>query len=208
VGGPPTFELTRVLADVGQGDPAAKQRLFDLVYRELHSMASGQMRGERQDHTLQTTALVHEAYLRLFGDGGEVKWESRAHFFSAAAEVMRRILVDHARTRAAQKRGGDRKRLALDDPGQSGESDPQTVLDVDAALRGLEAEDPVPARVVVLRFFGGLSMDEVADSLAISTRTAKRHWRYARAWMYRYLSREGSPETAPTPKGPGDSPKH
>ncbi|MBU0640690.1 MAG: sigma-70 family RNA polymerase sigma factor [Planctomycetes bacterium] len=180
-------EVTRILEDVGQGDAAARARLMALVYDELHRLAAGQMRRERPDHTLQPTALVNEAYLRLIGRG-EARWQNRAHFFGAAAEVMRRILVDHARARLAAKRGGERARLPLDEMLDWTDEQPWNVIAIDEALQELETLDPQRSRIVNLRFFAGLTSEQIAEMLGISVRTVKRQWRYTRAWLYRAVA--------------------
>jgi len=179
-------EVTQVQEAVGQGDETASTRLMSLVYDELHKLASACMRHERPDHTLQATALVHEAYLRLVGES-DVHWQSRAHFFGAAAEVMRRILVDHARARLAVRRGGDRARLPLDEMLDWTEQQPREVVSIDEALAALEAFDERKGKIVKLRFFGGLTTEEIAELLDVSVRTVKREWRYAKAWLYREI---------------------
>ena len=179
-------EVTHILEEVGRGDPAARVRLMSLVYDELHKLASACMRGERKDHTLQPTALVHEAYLRLVGER-EVRWQNRAHFFGAAAEVMRRILVDHARSRLAAKRGGDRAKLPLDDLVDWSDEQPENVIAIDEALEALEVHDAQKGQIVKLRFFAGLTAEEVAEVLEVSVRTVKRQWRYTKAWLYREI---------------------
>lgn len=186
--------LTHVLRAAGEGDVRARMRLLSLIYGDLHRIAASQMRGERIDHTLQPTALVHEAYLRLFGEN-PAGWENRAHFFAAAAESMRRILVDHARARAADKRGGGRTRSCLEQVRESAviddsADDPRVFLDIDEALREFERIEPEKATIVKMRFYGGLGMEEIAAALGISVRTVKRHWRYARAWLYRRIASE------------------
>ena len=183
---PSPGEVTHILEDVSRGDPAAQARLMSLVYDELHRLASACMRGERDDHTLQPTALVHEAYLRLIGES-EARWQNRAHFFGAAAEVMRRILVDHARSRLAAKRGGDRAKLPLDEMVGWSEDQPENVIAIDEALKALEAYDAQKGQIVKLRFFAGLTMEEIAEVLDVSVRTVKRQWRYTKAWLYREI---------------------
>jgi RNA polymerase sigma factor (TIGR02999 family) len=186
-------DLTQILRDLGREDEASRQRLLVLIYEDLRRMAAAQMRGERVDHTLQATALIHEAFVRLFGSQ-QTKWQSRSHFFAAAAEVMRRILVDHARARAADKRGGSRGRVSLDAADAPFESDPADILDIEAALRAFEQVDPERAAVVKLRFFGGLDLAEIARALDVSERTVKRHWRYARAWLYQQIAGRQAPD--------------
>lgn len=179
-------EVTRILDRCRDGDAAAADELLGLVYDELRRLAAGQMRGERVDHTLQATALAHEAYLRLLGEE-TVRWENRAHFFGAAAEVMRRILIDHARGRLAEKRGGGRERVPLDDASTSAEEDPEALLAIDEALRVFEREDPERAEIVKLRFFAGLTVEVIAELQGVTDRTIRRQWRYAKAWLYREM---------------------
>jgi RNA polymerase sigma factor (TIGR02999 family) len=161
-------------------------RLLPAVYAELRAAARAQLRHERPDHTLQATALVHEAYLRLLGAASPT-WNDRQHFFRAAAEAMRRILVEHARSRARLKRGGNPIRVSLTDVDSAAENDPAEILALDAAMRRLEEEDPTAADIVRLRFFTGLSVEETADMLDLSERTVKREWAFARAWLYEEL---------------------
>lgn len=182
-----TGDLTEILQSVGQGDSAARVRLLSLIYDELHQMAAAQMSKERNDHTLQPTALVNEAYLRLL-QGGSTGWDNRGHFFASAAEAMRRILVDHARARGAVKRGGDAVRVSLAHNPPAPETDAETLLDIDEALREFETIEPEKAALVKLRFFSGLSLEEIAGLTGQSTRTVKRHWRFARAWLYQRIS--------------------
>jgi RNA polymerase sigma factor (TIGR02999 family) len=186
-------EVSRILSQGGSGVP---EELLAHVYRELQQLARAQMAREKAGHTLQPTALVHEAYLRLFGRE-PVAWKSRAHFYSAAAEAMRRILIDHARKKARLRRGGGRRRLpgSLLDLVQA--ENPEETLAVDEALRRLEDEDPEAARVVRLRFFAGLSVEETADVLGLSPRTVYREWSYAKAWLYDVLREDGGEESGP-----------
>jgi RNA polymerase sigma factor (TIGR02999 family) len=186
-------EVTRLLSgghqDRGQGD--ARAQLLPLVYDELHAIARRKMSEERKEHTLQPTALVHEAFLRLVGDRG-VSWEARSCFFVAAAEAMRRVLLDHGRRRKAGKRGGGRGTAEpLSELDLGVQADLDRALLVDDALRELEREDPRAARIVELRFFGGLDVDETAKALATSRRTVLREWAYARARLHQIL---GAPE--------------
>ena len=169
---------------MGDGDDDARAQLFSLVYQELHDLAERCMRGERIEHTLQPTALVHEAYLRLTGTN-EARWEGRAHFFGAAIVVMRRILVDHARSKCALRRGGGAERVALDDHLAFEPDRPEEVVAVDRALVELETIDGELAEIVMLRFFGGLQLDQIAAILDVSVPTIKRRWRAARAWPRR-----------------------
>jgi RNA polymerase sigma-70 factor, ECF subfamily len=176
-------QITELLNSTAQGDASAQVTLLDLIYAELHRLASSCMRQERrQDHTLQRTALVNEAYLHLIGDR-PVSWHSRAHFFSSAAETMRRILIDHARSHRAAKRSGNLKRVKLDDALMSVQDQPDELLALDSALRRLSRLDARQARIVELRFFGGLTVEEAARVAGISEKTVKRDWAMARAWL-------------------------
>jgi RNA polymerase sigma factor (TIGR02999 family) len=180
-------EVTQVLAAVAAGEPRAADRLLELLYAELRQLAADHLARERAGHTLQPTALVHEAYLRLVGPGTTPEWNGRGHFFGAAARAMRQVLVDVARRKAADKRSGDRHKVPLDAAVSIATPDgpaANDLLALDEALTRLAAEDPQKARLVELRFFAGLSIDEAAAQLDISPATAKRHWMYARAWLY------------------------
>ncbi|MBI4500452.1 MAG: sigma-70 family RNA polymerase sigma factor [Gemmatimonadetes bacterium] len=184
-------DVTRILADMrGQSREAAVERLFPLVYNELRVLARAHLRRERSDHTLQATALVHEAYLRLLG-GVQPPWNDRQHFFRAAAEAMRRILIEHARKRGRVKRGGKRQRVELSDVDLANSGDPDRLLALDEAFRRLEEQDPQAADVVRLRFFAGLSVEETAQATGLSERTVKREWAFARAWLYDALRDTG-----------------
>ena len=184
---PANGEVTALLRDWSGGDQRALERLLPLVYGELRKLAASYLRGERSDHTLQPTALVHEAYLRLVDQRG-VDWRNRAHFFGIAARMMRRILVDHARRRQAAKRDGAAYRISgFGDPVEP-ERDPE-LLALDGALDSLEALDPRQAKIIELRFFGGLTVEETAEVAGISTATVKREWQTARAWLARELRR-------------------
>ena len=179
--------VSRILRDLrGVDREEALNRLFPAVYADLRAAARGQLRYERSDHTLQATALVHEAYLRLLG-GAYPSWNDRQHFFRAAAEAMRRILVEHARGRARVKRGGNPIRVTLTDVASLTQQDPVEVLALDAAIRRLQQQDPTAADIVRLRFFAGLSVEETATMLELSERTVKREWAFARAWLYEAL---------------------
>lgn len=178
-------ELTQLLRAGVDGEQASGD-LLELVYDELRSIARGRMSGERGSHTLQATALVHEAYMRLCGSE-PVAWEGRRHFYAAAAEAMRRILIDHARKQKSAKRGGDALRVTLGAVDVQEEFDSQQVLALTEALERLEAEDERAASVVRLRFFSGLTMEEIAQALEISERTAHREWTYARARLFQIL---------------------
>jgi RNA polymerase sigma factor (TIGR02999 family) len=182
--GVPERDITAILKDWSGGDRAALEKLMPVVYEELRRLAAAHLRSERSDHTLQPTALVHEAYLRL-ADQRSVEWANRAHFFSIAARIMRRILVDHARRKKALKREGAALRITLAEA--SAEDRGPELLALDTALTSLEALDPRQARIVELRFFGGLSVEETAEATGISTATVKREWRTARAWLRREI---------------------
>jgi RNA polymerase sigma factor (TIGR02999 family) len=179
-------DVTRILTAIDKGDTEAAKSLLPLVYDELRKLAAQRMAKEAEGHTLQATDLVHEAYLRLVGtDTGSAKgWDSRGHFFAAAAEAMRRILIDHARAKGAVKRGGSLRKLKLDASRLTLGSVPAELLDLDESLGKLGQEDPIKAELVKLRFFTGLTLDEAAKVLGISPATADRYWSYARAWLY------------------------
>jgi len=177
-------EVTQLLSAISNGDSRATAELLPLVYDELRRLARAHMANERAEHTLQPTALVHEAYLRLVGDNG-AHWDSRGHFFAAAAEAMRRILIEYARGRQAFKRGGDRQRVDLDDfpPSVLPFENADDLLDLDSALERLSAEDPANAELVKLLYFAGLNLEEAAAVQGISRTTAYEHWQFARAWL-------------------------
>lgn len=179
-------QVTQLLARVDR-DPEAASRLLPLVYDELRAMARERLRSERAGHTLQATALVHEAFLKLVGGPG-ASFEGRSHFFGACANAMRQILVDHARARGAKKRGSGRARESLTHVEVSDSGDPDLILAVDEALEKLRAEDPRAAQVVELRFFGGLEMGEIAQALSMSERTVHREWQFARVRLLEMLS--------------------
>jgi RNA polymerase sigma factor (TIGR02999 family) len=188
--------VTRLLADAAAGRPHAARDLLPLVYRSLRELAERRFASERGEHTLQATALVHEAYLRLVGTS-DIGWDSRAHFYGAAAEAMRRILIEHARRVGAKKRGGDRKREIACVADLAHEDTVSQVPEIDAAIEALRAEDPRAASVIHLRFYTGLSIDETAAALNIAPSTVDREWRYARAWLLRYLKRGDQVEDRP-----------
>lgn len=179
-------DVTVMLAAAAAGKPQAARDLLPLVYRSLRDLAERQMRQERPGHTLQATALVHEAYLRLVGDR-DVGWDGRAHFYAAAAEAIRRILIEHARRIGAKKRGGDRKREIANVADLSTDETIGEAIDIDGAIEALQQHDPRAASVAQLRFFTGLSIDETAAALNVAPSTVDREWRYARAWLLRYL---------------------
>ena len=182
---PRDADLTGLLRAWGEGDREAGERLIPLVYGELRRQAARYLRRERRDHTLRPTALVHEAYLRLM-EQRDTEWQNRGQFFGVAAMVMRRILTDHARRHGAGKRGGSWYRVSLDDVGAQ-EGRDLDLLALDAALVELAALDPEKARMVELRFFGGLDIEETAELLGVSPSTVSREWRLAKAWLYRKL---------------------
>ncbi len=180
-------KVTLILNAIEEGDPEAINTLLPAVYEELRQMADRKLQGESPGHTLQATALVHEAYLRLAGSEGS-GWQSRTYFFGAAAEAMRRILVDHARRKKSKKRGGDRERLNFTDADLMAEESPEDLIAMDEAIAQLEEVEPIKAQVVKMRFFAGLSFEQAAELLTISPATARRYWNYARAWLYGKLS--------------------
>ena len=189
-----TQELTQLLVQLSEGKSQVVDDILPLIYDELRRLASNYLRRERSDHTLQPTALVHEAYIKLI-DQTQVKWQNRAHFFGIAANIMRRILVDYARQHKADKRGGAAEKLPLEEEilivseGKSAE-----LLALDEALENLAKFDPQKSKIVELRYFGGLSVEETAEVLGVSEITVKRHWRMAKAWLYGQLSNENSSE--------------
>lgn len=183
-------EITRILDAMKSGKTAAGGELIPLVYDELRTMAANKMARERPGQTLQATALVHEAYLRLVGN--EEGWQNRAHFFGAAAEAMRRILIENARRKASRKHGGDLVKLDLSSVDVAINTDEEHLLRVDEALEKLAAKDPEAAQLIKLRFFTGLSNEDAAQAMGLSTRTATRLWAYARAWLFQEISRSES----------------
>ena len=177
-------DVTRILSAIEQGDTHAAEQLLPLVYDELRKLAAEKLAQERPGQTLQATALVHEAYLRLVDVGKAVHWDSRRHFFAAAAQAMRCILIDNARRKLTEKHGGARQRIDLDDVEVAIDSRSSELLALDEALTRFAAEDPVKAQLVTLRYFGGLSVQEAGEALGISRATADRYWSYARTWLY------------------------
>jgi RNA polymerase sigma factor (TIGR02999 family) len=184
---PNAGEITELLRAWSEGDQAAQDRLAALVYKELHSMARRYMKNERPDITLQTTALVNEAYLRLV-DVKNVDWQHRAQFFALSAQIMRRILVDAARARKAGKRGGGAVKINLDEPSVLSSQPDTLILDLDEALQALTKLAPRQAKVVELRYFGGMTEQEAAEALKTSPRTVRRDWQFAKTWLTRELS--------------------
>ena len=182
---PSTKEVTRLLLDWGRGDEAALDRLIPLVYDELRLLAGRYMRRESQGHTLQTSALINEAYLRII-DQRNVAWQNRAHFFGVAARLMRRILVDHARGRSRAKRGGGAAVVSLSEQAALSEESAD-VMALDEALENLAVLDPRKVQIVEMKFFGGLTTEEVAEALGVTPRTVEREWRKARAWLNRAI---------------------
>jgi RNA polymerase sigma factor (TIGR02999 family) len=182
-------EVTQILSAFEQGDTHAAEQLLALVYDELRNLAAQKLAQEKPGQTLQPTALVHEAYLRLVGNSAAPTWDSRGHFFAAAAEAMRRILINRARDKGRLKRGGDRQRVDLDQLAAVDEASDDQVLALDEVLQRLEQHNKPCSDLVKLRFFAGLTKDEAAAALAIAPRTAHRYWSFARAWLYDALGR-------------------
>lgn len=180
-------DVTRIIEEIQQGDASGTERLLDEVYRELRRLASDMLVRERSGQTLQATALVHEAYLRLVGNESPPQWSGRGHFFAAAAEAMRRILIENARRKDRLKHGGGQRRIDLDSQCVVSQEPSVDVLALDVALDKLAASDPAKAQVVKLRFFAGLTMPEVAAVLGVSLATVERHWTFARSWLYAEL---------------------
>jgi RNA polymerase sigma factor (TIGR02999 family) len=180
-------DVTRILAAIEQGDPKAAEQLLPLVYDELRQLAAQKLAREQPGQTLQATALVHEAYLRLVGGEPDAHWNSRGHFIAAAAEAMRRILVENARRKQTEKRGGKRKRIDLSQAEPLDQADPDALLDLDELLTLLAGEDPEAAEVAKLRIFAGLSVEQAAQALSTSRASAYRQWTYARAWLHARL---------------------
>jgi RNA polymerase sigma-70 factor (ECF subfamily) len=191
--GGPRPEVTRLLRAWGEGDAAALEQLTPMVYGELRRIARRQMRRQSPGNTLQSTALVHEAYLHMV-DAPNASWQDRAHFFAAASQIMRRILVDAARARASAKRGGDVRRLQLNESLDGGPARGHDLIALDDALDALAKFDPRKAKVIEMRFFGGLSVEETAAALKISPQSVLRDWKLARAWLTLEMSRPSLPE--------------
>ncbi|MCF7973206.1 MAG: sigma-70 family RNA polymerase sigma factor [Phycisphaerae bacterium] len=188
-------DVTRILNAIEQGDEAATDTLLPLVYDELRQLAAQKLSQERPDHTLQATALVHEAYLRLLGQEAS-SFNNRNHFFGAAAKAMRRILVDRARSKKRLKRGGGHRRIELNDACIAVESAPDTLLILDEALTRLSNIDSEAAKLIQLCFFGGLTLEQGAEVLGVSLRTAYRYWAFARAWLYDHMAKEDKAEAS------------
>jgi RNA polymerase sigma factor (TIGR02999 family) len=187
-------DVTQLLATAATGDPHAAAELLPLVYGELRQLAAARMAAESPGQTLQPTALVHEAYLRLVGGGPPTGWNGRGHFFAAAAEAMRRILVDAARRKQAAVHGGGRVRVDLDRVEVTSDLPPDRLLALDEAVDGLGRHDPVAGRLVHLKYFAGLSVEQAADALGLSRATAYRHWTFARAWLVCQLAEGEAPD--------------
>jgi RNA polymerase sigma factor (TIGR02999 family) len=187
---PPMTDVTRILAAIEQGDSHAAEQLLPLVYDELRKLAAQKLAQEKPGQTLQATALVHEAYLRLVGGETDAHWNSRGHFIAAAAEAMRRILVENARRKKTDKHGGKRRRIDLSQAEPIAQADPDAVLDVDEALTILTGEDPEAAALAKLRIFAGLSVEEAGQAMSLSRANAYRQWTYARAWLHARLRDE------------------
>jgi RNA polymerase sigma factor (TIGR02999 family) len=186
-------EVTRILNAIEQGEPHAAEQLLPLVYEELRRLAAAKLGQDKPGQTLQATALVHEAFLRLVGSDPDVHWNSRGHFIAAAAEAMRRILVENARRKKAEKHGGKRKRIDLSQAEPITQAEPDALLDLDEVLTALAGEDPEAAKVAKLRIFAGLSVEEAARALSTSRANAYRQWAYARAWLHARLRDEPGP---------------
>jgi RNA polymerase sigma factor (TIGR02999 family) len=182
-------DVTRLLILWSGGDKDAFDKLLPIVYRSLQKIARRHLNRERSSHTLQTTALVHEAYIKMV-DQNSVHWKNRSHFFAIASQAMRRILIDHARKQTAEKRGGEEQKLSLEDINAALVGPGKNLLDLDEALIELEKVDPQQSRIIELRYFGGLTVEETAEILQISPRTVAREWAMARAWLYSYLTSE------------------
>jgi RNA polymerase sigma factor (TIGR02999 family) len=188
-------DVTQLLQQIDDGDPSAAEQLLPLVYNELRKLASARMAQESPEHTLQATALVHEAYLRLVDNAAPQKWNGRGHFFGAAAEAMRRILLNRARDKGRLKRGGQRRRIDLEQVAVATDVPDENLQDIDDCIQRLTAEHPECAQFVKLRFFAGLTLEEAATATGVSLSTAKRQWTFARAWLYDAL------QPAETPNG-------
>ena len=191
-------DVTRILSAIEQGDPRAAEQLLPLVYDELRKLAAQKLAQEKPGQTLQATALVHEAYLRLVDQDKVQHWNSRGHFFAAAAEAMRRLLLNQARDKKRLKRGGGRRRVALDHLAVADDAGDEDLISLDEALERLAQENKALAELVKLRFFAGLTLEEAAAALGLPRRTADRYWAYARAWLYQALSQQDPPAREPS----------
>ena len=183
-------DVTQILSKIDQGDPLAAEQLLPLVYDDLRKLAASELKREPAGHTLQPTALVHEAYLRLVDQGSEPQWNHRGHFYGAAAKAMRRILVESARRKKTLKRGGDRERVPIDEDQVPATEAHPDILALDEALSKLEEERPDLAQLVSLRYFAGLTMEQAAKALDVSLRTTERNWTYVRAWLLEVLQEQ------------------
>jgi RNA polymerase sigma factor (TIGR02999 family) len=190
---PSAEKVSQLLVDWSNGDKAVLDQLMPVVYDELHRIAHHYMRGERAGHTLQTSALINEAYLRLI-DYRKMRWENRAHFFAICAQLMRRILVEHARGRQFRKRGGGTYKVRLDEEAVVSPEPARDLIALDDALTNLATNDPRKSEIVELRYFGGFSIEETAEFLGLSPTTVKREWRSAKAWLYRAITKGASDE--------------
>jgi RNA polymerase sigma factor (TIGR02999 family) len=179
-------DITQILQAVARGEGHASEELFPLIYDELRHLAASHMAQERPGHTLQATAIVHEAWLRLVSDGDRT-WQNRAHFFGAAAEAMRRILIENARRKSALKRGGGLLRVDIEGLDIAAATPDDKILMLNEALENLQAEDPEKARIVVMKFFGGMTNQELAEHLGVTERTVERQWAFARAWIFQNI---------------------
>jgi RNA polymerase sigma factor (TIGR02999 family) len=184
-------DVTHILSAIEQGDPSAAEQLLPLVYDELRKLAAQRLSQEKPGQTLDATALVHDAYLRLVDTEKAQHWNSRGHFFAAAAEAMRRILIENARRKKADKRGGRRTRVSLDGVDAVTVAPPDELLALDEALERLERHDPVAGQLIKLRYYAGLSLEQAAEALGVSSATAYRHWSFARAWLHGQLLGDG-----------------
>jgi RNA polymerase sigma factor (TIGR02999 family) len=191
-------DVTQILSQIENGDPSAAEQLLPLVYDELRKLAAARLANEKPGQTLQATALVHDAYIRLVDVDKAQHWDSRGHFFAAAAVAIRHILVEEARRKKRLKRGGDQHRLRLEDLQLAIDVRPDQLLALDEAISELQLEDPEKAKVVELRFFAGMKHEEVAMAMGVSAVTARRHWRYARAWLRQKMRVEPKTEDSPS----------
>jgi RNA polymerase sigma factor (TIGR02999 family) len=180
-------DVTKILGQIESGDPSAAEQLLPLVYDELRKLAAAKLALEKPGQTLQATALVHEAYLRLVGNDDDLQWNSRGHFFAAASQAMRRILVESARRKSGPQRGGELRRQDAELDQLASPNSPEELLAIDEALSALGHEEPKIAKLVELRYFAGLTLDEAAAAISVSSRSARRYWAYAKAWLHHAL---------------------